>query len=232
MIKLNHITLQKNNQLILDQLSGTFQQGEMHAIIGPNGAGKSSLIHVLLGLTTPSNGTVQIACDPQDIGYLAQKTDINKEIPVTLYELVSHGLLKQKGLFKRFNQQDHLNIQSALEKVHLLEHKDKQIHHLSGGQLQRALFARLLLTQPEVIILDEPFAGVDQDSQIHLLNLLQQWHHEGKTIIAVLHDLNKVSTYFTHTLWLNKKILAWGQTQDVLKQPHFKNSIHKVCHHV
>lgn len=201
----------------IDGVSCQFNQATMTAIIGPNGGGKSTLLKILKGFIAPVSGAiVRSGLATDQIAYLPQNSEIDRSFPISVSEVVAMGLTPQVGYFSKLTEQDHHTIQEALRSVGMDECADRSIGTLSGGQFQRVLFARIAVQNARVILLDEPFAAIDAPTMEILARLLRQWQQEGRTVIAVLHDLDIVREYFPSTLVMARQLIAYGPTQDVL----------------
>jgi zinc/manganese transport system ATP-binding protein len=186
-------------------------------VLGPNGAGKSTLFKGMMGLIKPLSGSVEFSgLKRADVAYLPQAADINSDFPISLYDMVAVGLWRSAGLLGGIGRKHRATIEHAIEAVGLTGFEERPIGTLSAGQMQRALFARLLLQDARVIVLDEPFNAVDTKTVNDLVALVQRWHGEQRTIIAALHDLDLVRTTFPDALLLARELVAWGKTGDVL----------------
>jgi zinc/manganese transport system ATP-binding protein len=150
------------------------------------------------------------------MAYLPQHSEIDRYFPARVLDLVALGLWPKRGMLKRFTASDDESIEAALSAVGLEGFRDRPIDTLSGGQLQRTLFARVLLQDADLILLDEPFNAIDQRTLSDLVELIHRWHGEKRTVVVVLHDLELVRTHFPETLLLARQPVAWGKTQDVL----------------
>lgn len=217
-IILNDLKVCYGETTALDHVSGQFVRGSLTSIVGPNGGGKTTLVKIINNLLKPTKGSLTMqGCVASDIAYMPQKVQVDTTFPLTVQELAGMGLMQTIGAHKKYSA-SHLDlIQEALEAVGL-EHKSRDlIGTLSGGQLQRLLFARLILQAQPIVILDEPFASIDQTTRILLLKLIQKWHEEKKTIIVVMHDLDLVKSHFPETLLLARNMIAWGKTDTVLQ---------------
>lgn len=214
-----------SSELILKGVSGQFNQGSMTAILGPNGAGKSTLIKTIIGFLKPRSGTVEIAPHLQkQISLLPQLSDIDKSFPITVHDLVALGAWRRIGPFRSYDEGERSRIRHALAQVGL-QHQAKQlIGSLSGGQLQRALFARLIVRDPQIFLLDEPLTAIDEDTSEDLIRIMQGWHQAGRTVIAVLHDAELVARVFPETLLLACEQVAWGKTQEVLTETNLQKA--------
>ena len=216
-IELDQVSLGWRDRVAVRDVTGAFPRGSLTALVGPNGAGKSTLIKGIMGQLSPLRGTIRFAPDVvHQMACMPQVGDLDKSFPVTVYDLVALGAWRRTGWWRRFNSAEHERVHYALETVGLADFGRRIIGTLSGGQLQRALFARLMMHDAQVLILDEPFAAVDRDTVDDLTGLLKHWHQEGRTVIVVLHDLELVRSFFPDTLLLGGQIVAWGQTATVL----------------
>lgn len=203
----------------LHDVSGQFQAGSLTAMAGPNGAGKSTLLKVIAGILRPQKGFVRIHADYVDkIGYLPQTSAIERDYPITVMQVCATGLWPQIGSVKAIDQTRKAQISAALADVGLKGFENREISALSGGQFQRLLFARLVLQNPQIILLDEPFAAVDAETIGRLMSILLAWHKEGRTIICVLHDLMLIRKYFPESFVLSGKCLGRGHTHTLFEQ--------------
>lgn len=218
MIALKELAFGYRHQLPLATLSGCFHQGSLTAIIGANGTGKSTLLKTLAGLLPPLSGTFSLGSDSQKntISYLPQLSEFDRQFPINVRDLVLMGSLPHRGLLRSINANWHRKAIDALDAVSMGDFADRHIGVLSGGQLQRVLFARLLLTQAPIILLDEPFTGIDSQTMQTLLQIIEQLHAEGSTILAVLHDLEVVGQHFPTILHLTPGGHRWGDAQPIL----------------
>src|SRR5690606_1755371 len=198
-----------------------FARGSLTAIVGPNGAGKSTLIKGIMGLVSPLRGQIRLAGDSRNqIACLPQLGELDRSFPISTYDLVAMGAWRRVGAWKRFDASEHERVKAALDMVGLADFGPRIIGTLSGGQLQRALFARLLLHDAHTLLLDEPFAAVDRNTTEDLMVLLESWHREGRTVIAVLHDLDMVRSHFPQALLMAGEAVARGPTPDRLTPEH------------
>jgi len=216
-LQFRNLTLGYDRHPAVHHLTGTVENGALLAVIGPNGAGKSTLLKGIVGALSPLDGTIERAqARKQDIAYLPQIAEIDRSFPITVYDLVAMGLWRRAGLFGGISRREREEIEQAISAVGLEGFEDRAIGTLSGGQMQRALFARLLLQDAQLILLDEPFASLDAKTISDLLDLIRRWHGERRTILIVLHDLDLARSQFPETLLLARQAVAWGRTQDVL----------------
>ena len=216
--ELHDVALGYAGRAAVRHLNGTFAAGSLTAIVGPNGSGKSTVLKGLAGLLKPLSGHIaRLNVGLRDLAYLPQVGELDVSFPATVDDLVSMGLWKTRGLFQQHSAADQRSIVTALIRVGLQDVRQKQISALSGGQLQRALFARLILQDAQAILLDEPFTAIDESTTEDLMALITEWHSQGRTVLAVLHDIEFVKKHFPHTLLLAKRPVAWGATSDVLQ---------------
>jgi len=216
-IRFHEVTLGYGRHPAVHHLDGEIPAGSLTAVVGPNGAGKSTLLKGIVGTLTPLDG--RIAIDPPGratVAYLPQAAEIDRSFPLSVYDLVAMGLWSRAGLFGGVGRRDRTRIEEALAAVGLVGFERRPISTLSGGQMQRALFARLLLQDASLILLDEPFTAIDARTTADLLDLVRRWHDENRTVIAVLHDLDMVRRAFPQTLLIAREPVAWGETDRVL----------------
>jgi zinc/manganese transport system ATP-binding protein len=162
----------------------------------------------------------------RDIAYLPQAADIDRTFPISVYDLVGLGLWDRKGFFGGIGRDDHHAIEAAIGAVGLTGFEQRPIGTLSGGQMQRMLFARLLLQDARLIVLDEPFSAIDAKTCADLIALVMRWHREHRTILVALHDLELVKTNFPETLLLAREPVAWGKTAEVLTAENWAKARH------
>jgi zinc/manganese transport system ATP-binding protein len=213
-ISLHDLTLGYDRHPAVHHLDAVIPSGSLTAIVGPNGAGKSTLMKGIVGALRPLEG--RIAVSKSRIAYLPQAAEIDRTFPVSVRDLVAMGLWAEIGAFGRIRAAHTDRIANALAAVGLTGFERRSIGALSGGQMQRVLFARLLLQEAEVILLDEPFTAIDAKTAADLMALVQRWHGEGRTVVAVLHDLDTVRAKFPDTLMIAREMVAHGPTAQVL----------------
>lgn len=217
LIALKNISHKYGSIFSVIDISYHFKIGSLTAIFGPNGGGKSTLLKLIAGLLSPNKGSISSTIRPSSrLGYLAQTKDIDRTFPLHVEDVVAMGLWPRLGLFKGLSVQECPSVNNALEKVGLTGFNKRSLTELSGGQLQRVFFARLIVQEADVILLDEPFTGVDNQTTKDLITLIQNWHQTGKTIIAVLHDMPLIHHYFPDCLLISKKLIASGPSAEVL----------------
>jgi len=211
------LTLGYERHPAVHHLDGAVNGGAMLAIVGPNGAGKSTLCKGVVGALTPLSGRIERnGHHVHDIAYLPQIAEIDRSFPINVYDMVAMGLWRDAGLFGAIGRRSRDRILQAIAAVGLTGFEVRPISTLSGGQMQRILFARLLLQDASLIVLDEPFTAVDAKTAADLFKLVRRWHSEQRTVLAALHDLELVKTYFPETLLLAREKVAWGRTAEVL----------------
>jgi zinc/manganese transport system ATP-binding protein len=207
----------------LRQLSGTFAAGSHTAVIGPNGAGKTSLLSALAGTVRPSEGVID-RCMHQQVAYLPQATALDLDFPIRVNDVVAMGLWSRTGCFGTVTAQMKGELNAALDVVGMAGFEKHMVGELSAGQLQRVLFARAIAQDANIILLDEPFNAVDAQTSIDLMALLTRWKSDGRTVIAVLHDMSQVKAHFENTLLLARDPLAWGPTAEVVCPAHLERA--------
>ncbi|OWT59274.1 metal ABC transporter ATP-binding protein [Candidimonas nitroreducens] len=216
-IELDQVSLGWRDRVAVRDVSGAFGRGTLTAIVGPNGAGKSTLLKGIMGVLNPLRGEIRLAGDPgRDMACLPQSGELDRSFPISTFDLVAMGAWRRVGAWKGFGAAERERVWQALDTVGLADFAARIVGTLSGGQLQRALFARLLLQDAHTLLLDEPFAAVDRATTEDLMALLRRWHQEGRTVIAVLHDLDMVREMFPRTLLMAGQAVAWGPTAEVL----------------
>ena len=216
-LQFRNLTLGYDRHPAVHHLSGTVADGALLAVIGPNGAGKSTLLKGIVGVLRPLEGKIERAeIRKKDIAYLPQIAEIDRTFPITVYDLVAMGLWQRAGLFGKISKRQREDIEKAISAVGLEGFENRTIGTLSGGQMQRALFARLLLQDARLILLDEPFAALDANTISDLLDLIRRWHGERRTILIVLHDLDLARSQFPEALLLAREAVAWGPAREVL----------------
>ena len=216
-IEFRDVTLGYDRHPAVHHLNGEVATGALLAVIGPNGAGKSTLFRGLAGILKPLAGSIALGgLDIRDIAYLPQTADIDRTFPISVFDFVGTGLWRATGFFGGMGKAARDKITQALAAVGLNGFENRPIGTLSGGQMQRMLFARVLLQDARLIVLDEPFNAIDAKTSADLLALVQRWHGEGRTVLAALHDIELVRATFPDALLLAREPVAWGATADVL----------------
>jgi zinc/manganese transport system ATP-binding protein len=213
-LALRDLTLGYDRHPAVHHLSLDLGAGSLTAVVGPNGAGKSTLLKGLIGELSPLEGRIDRKA--RRVAYLPQLSEVDRSFPVAVGAFVAMGLWHRTGAFGRIGKSDAHLVTDALSAVGLNGFQTRSISALSGGQMQRVLFARLLLQDADLILLDEPFTALDDRTAAELLDLVKRWHGEGRTVLAVLHDLDAVRAHFPQTLLLARQKVAHGPTAQVL----------------
>src|SRR5215467_11838617 len=216
-LNFRNLTLGYDRHPAVHHLDGAVESGALVAVVGPNGAGKSTLFKGIVGVIKPFAGRIERAdLKPQDIGYLPQAAEIDRSFPINVFDMVAMGLWRRAGAFGGIDRKARGLIERAIAAVGLTGFEGRAIATLSGGQMQRMLFARLLLQDARVIVLDEPFNAVDAKTSADLFDLVKRWHGEQRTVLTAMHDIDFVRTNFPQTLLLAREPVAWGDSRGVL----------------
>ena len=226
-IKIDDLTVSYNQKPVLWDIDLDIPRGVLMAIVGPNGAGKSTLIKSILGIINPLAGTVTIEGKPyktqkKKIAYVPQRGSVDWDFPTQVLDVVMMGNYGNLGWFKRPGKKEKEESLKALEKVGMLDFKDRQISQLSGGQQQRVFLARALVQNAEIYFMDEPFQGVDATTERAIISLLKELKNQGKTVVVVHHDLDTVPEYFNWVTLLNVKVIASGTVEEYFTQENLK----------
>lgn len=209
------VTLGYDSHPAVHHLSGDFGAGSLTAVLGANGSGKSTLLKGIAGLLRPIDGRITVA-PGTGIAYLPQQSELDRQFPARVVDLVTLGLWPARGLLGRHTASDRQRVTAAIDAVGLGGFETRTIDTLSGGQFQRALFARVMLQDAQVILLDEPFNAVDARTVEHLIALVKAWRDQGRTVIAVLHDFDLAQRHFPEALLLARRAIGWGPVDQVL----------------
>lgn len=224
-LSLDNLTVCYDRHPAVHHLSGAFPDGSLTAIVGPNGAGKSTLLKAIMGLLPTTTGRIdRVALTRSDIAYLPQQAQIDRQFPITVLDVVLLGHWQRIGVLGGVTAGLQAKAVAALAAVGLADFQRRSIRSLSAGQFQRVLFARMLLQDARLILLDEPFTAIDARTTADLLDVVRGWHAEQRTVIAVLHDLEQVRTHFPETLLLARSGIAWGQTAQVLTPDNLRRA--------
>ncbi|PSL45000.1 zinc transport system ATP-binding protein [Salsuginibacillus halophilus] len=218
-VEIDHLTYRYGSQNVLEDISLTVEPGSFVGLVGPNGSGKSTLVKSLLGLLSPQSGSVKLFGRPQQrfkawsrIGYVSQKANsFNAGFPATVFEVVSMGLYGKVGMLRFLNRKHKQQVREAIQAVGMSEYEKRNIGELSGGQQQRVFIARALVSEPELLILDEPTVGVDAYSVQSFYDLLSELNQErGLTLLLITHDIGAMTRYVTDVACLNKHLHFHG----------------------
>lgn len=218
-VRLNDLTVSYRGHPAVHHLNGAFSAGLLTAVVGPNGAGKSTLLGALGGTIRDFEGRIERS-PALRVAYLPQASALDRGFPARVHEVVAMGLWSRIGSFGGLRPEDRSSIDEALAAVGLRGFEQRWLGELSAGQAQRVLFARVLVQDAGLILLDEPFNAIDARTTADLLALLHRWKQEERTVIAVLHDLEQVREHFEQVLLLARERVAWGPTAEVLKAEH------------
>jgi zinc/manganese transport system ATP-binding protein len=217
-LRIEHVTATHARHPAVHHLSARFAPGSLTALVGPNGAGKTTLLRAIAGLHRLEEGRIAIGTpgSAPRVALLPQQSGMDRAFPILCRDVVLQGMWRGLGLFRGAGAAERDRAQAALEAVGLGGFGTRPVGSLSAGQFQRLLFARLLVQDADLILLDEPFNAVDARTAADLLAVLKRWHGEGRTILAVLHDLDLVRAEFPETLLLAREKIAFGPTEQVL----------------
>lgn len=230
MINLNELTLSYNRTIAINKLTGSFKPNSLTAIVGPNGAGKSTLLKSMVGMHRPEEGECRCQCCQDEIAYLPQLAEVDRSFPINVLDTVLLGHWKRRGRFSRLKKNDYQEAMETIEAVGLKGFEKRSIAKLSAGQFQRVLFARIQLQNSPIILLDEPFTGMDLHTVTNLVACIKQWQAEQRTVIAVLHDLDQVREHFPNTLLIAKECIGWGETESVLTHENLTQAWNRAAH--
>jgi len=212
-----------NGQAALESVTLTIEEGCLAGLVGPNGSGKSTLLRVILGLHRPWRGEVRLLGQKADharrlLGYMPQVELVDWAFPASVFDVVMMGRYGRLGLLRRPNRRDQEVVWRCLEQVGMADLAQRQIGELSGGQQRRVLIARTLAQEPRILLLDEPFAGLDASAQHDLMDLFNEVQAAGKTLLVATHDLSCVAAAFHHAVLLNRKVIAYGEPRTVFTE--------------
>ncbi len=224
-ITFRDVTLGYDRHPAVHHITGEVKAGALLAVVGPNGAGKSTLLKAIAGELRPLGGSFKVDGPRKSgIAYLPQQIEIDRLFPISVFDCVSMGLWRKIGAFSGLDRRFEEEVAIALATLGLQDLSDRPVGALSGGQFQRVLFARLLLQDADIILLDEPFRAIDTKTVADLIVLIEHWHEEGRTVLATLHDMEQVRAHFPDTLLLAREVVAWGETRRVLTPANLAKS--------
>jgi ABC-type Mn2+/Zn2+ transport system ATPase subunit len=216
LITVKHLSVMFEDTEALHDVSFSVERGDYVALIGPNGAGKSTLIRAIVGLVTPARGgEVHVQGGIGRLGYVPQHNAVDWSFPVSVRDVVLMGLTRQIGWLRPARKVHHARVDEALQRAGLLEMANRQIGDLSGGLKRRVFIARALAQQADILLLDEPFAGVDIGAQNELMDLLDALNAQGITIVLSTHDLALAFSRFKKVLAVNHRMLGYGKPSDI-----------------
>jgi ABC-type Mn2+/Zn2+ transport system ATPase subunit len=221
-----------SGHVALEGVTFTIEQGCLAGLVGPNGSGKSTLLKVMLGLHRPWSGEVLIFGHSEHpthghVGYTPQTELVDWTFPVSVMDVVLMGRYGKLGLVRRPGKRDRELAAAALERVRLIDRAERRIGELSGGEQRRALIARALAQEADLLLLDEPLAGLDATAQHDLLRLLEELRTEGKTLFVATHDLSCVAADFDHAVLINRRVVAFGRPEDVFTEENLSTAFER-----
>ncbi len=218
-LEVSRVSMRYNGVVALEDVSFTVEMGERVAVVGPNGAGKSTLLKIIAGVLTPTAGSVRISGHGPHghlcIAYIPQRNQVDWNFPLTVADVVMMGRVGKMGLLRHPNARDWAVVRHALEQVGIAELADRPIRNLSGGQQQRMFIARALAQEAELLLMDEPFTGLDLPAQEGILEILEGLRRQGVTVLVATHDLEQAATRFDRVLLLNRRLIAFGAPEEV-----------------
>ena len=222
-INLSNITITYDHHLAVHNVSANIQEGSFLALIGPNGAGKTTLLNALAGQININHGTIT-GINLNDVAYLPQQTALNRDFPLTVQELVFTGFWKKLSFNKAMTSNQNEMCDEAIEAVGLKGFQNRLINTLSGGQLQRTLFARVIVQDCSIILLDEPFNAIDMRTTKDLTEVIKSWNQQKRTILLVTHDLDYVRQTCPHSLLLAREAIDYGSSEQVLSESNLEKA--------
>ena len=230
MIEIKNLTCNYGNNIVFNGINLSIKKGSLAGIVGPSGSGKTTLIKAILGVVRPIAGEVYVNGKiiknnpPPDIGYIPQLETIEWNFPVTVEQVVMMGRYNKMGRFPWAGKEDRKKVQEALDRLGIREYTKHHINTLSGGEQQRVFLARALVSEPELLILDEPTSSVDLKTQHDILHFLLTLNKKGITIILITHDLNAVAAHLPWIICFNRGIIAEGMPEDVFNPEILKKT--------
>ncbi|MBW4515913.1 MAG: metal ABC transporter ATP-binding protein [Timaviella obliquedivisa GSE-PSE-MK23-08B] len=221
MLQVQNLSVSYRGTCALQNVDCTFRAGELVGIFGPNGAGKSTMIKAMLGLIQSVKGDTLFHGKPlirqlSQVAYVPQRSQIDWDYPITVWNVAMMARTIQTGLFRQPSRQSRELVKAALERVGMYELRDRSIGELSGGQQQRVFLARALAKQADLLIFDEPFAGVDRKTEDIMFEIFAELKSEAKTLLVISHDLSETLDYYDRLMLLNKRLIAIGTRHEVM----------------
>lgn len=238
-IELKDVTVRYGANIALRNASIAIPYHSFTGVIGMNGAGKSTVFKAIMGLVKPDSGTITICGDDPKtaqkhghVAYVPQNELVDWDFPVSVYEVVMMGRIGTQNIFKQASDVDHQAVATALERVNMTQFKDRQIGELSGGQKKRVFVARALAQGADILLLDEPFAGLDAKTEHSLIELFIALKDAGKTIIIATHDLLSLPDTCDHVALVKSTIIAYGPTKEVFTRELVEKTFDGMLHHI
>ena len=229
----------RNGQTAIKDITFNLSAGQICALVGANGAGKSTLYKTLMGFIKPSTGNISLcgfsvheALKKNLVAYVPQSEDVDWNFPVRVKDVVMMGRYGHMGFFRLPSSKDKKSVQEALERVSMNDLKDRQIGELSGGQKKRVFLARALAQKGEIILLDEPFTGVDVKTEIEIIELLKDLKNDGKLVMVSTHNLGTVPDYCDEAMLINQRLIAEGPVNEVFTQENLSNAFGAMLRHL
>lgn len=221
-LNIKNVTVRYGSTVALEDVSAAIPCNSLTALAGPNGAGKSTLLRAILGWLPLTRGEIRIGDSHAHhalprLAYLPQRPEIDWDFPITVESVVRQGRFPARGLWRSYRRDDDEMIESALNEMGLTAVRKRQIRCLSGGQQQKMFLARALAQGADIFLLDEPFAGLDARATDDLVSRLSTWREQGRTVLAVVHDLDLAREAFPHAVLLNTRVIEVGRSIDVLR---------------
>lgn len=226
MITLNNLTVAYNKHPAIHHINASFEKGSLTAIAGPNGAGKSTLLKAVAGLIKPTEGSVTLSDIKKDeIAYLPQVSSINKDFPLTVLQVVLLGFWADVGGKNTITKAHKKKAFEAIKAVGMEGFEHRSLSSLSSGQFQRILFARVLLQNSKVVLLDEPFTAIDSATTEKLLSVIHNWHNQKRTVICVLHDFEQIKKHFPNCMLISRTCIDYGKSSQTLSTQNLQKAM-------
>ncbi|MEZ5278342.1 MAG: metal ABC transporter ATP-binding protein [Opitutaceae bacterium] len=228
-LRFHDVSVHFGRRPALEAVDAQFLCNSLTAVVGPNGAGKTTLLRSILGWHPLSSGEIRIGDSHAHhalprLAYLPQRAEIDWDFPITVGSVVKQGRYPHLGPFRGFGPDDHEAVRSAIQEMGLENIIDRQIRKLSGGQQQRVFLARALAQGADIFLLDEPFSNLDMRATADLLTLFRKWKSQGRTLLAVVHDLELARRYFDQAILLRTRVIATGDPDTVLSAENIRTA--------
>ncbi len=224
-LRFDNLTLGYHRHPAVHHLHGEIAAGSLIAVVGPNGAGKSTLLKGIVGELPPLQGSIElVGIKSSNIAYLTQQASVDASFPIVIHDFVAMGLWARCGAFRGFDRAARERVEEVIVATGLAGLEDRPIGQTSGGQLQRARFARVMLQDSPLVLLDEPYGAIDANTVSDLAALVRRWNAEGRTVITVLHDFDHVRREYPEALLLSREVVARGATADVLSEENLQRA--------